>query len=719
MHNLFQFYKKLFVDKSRHGKLNWSSIVSDRDCDSSRSATIIICVHNALESTSTCLTSLVHSVSRPFNIILVDDGSDKPTRRFLRQFVQQTPNVDLICNETARGYTYAANQGLKASQADYSILLNSDTILTDGWLEKIIRCGESDSRIGIVGPLSNAASYQSIPELATDKGTWKNNKIPKGWSIQSIGKGIEANSQARYPRVPILNGFCLAIKRQVIERIGYLDEKTFSEGYGEENDYCFRASSAGFQLTVCDDVYIFHSKSRSFGSTRRNVLAKKNGAVLAAQYGKKFVKKKVKELLQHPELGDIRTKFREMVIHHTPDMSNPSQSTDFRILYLLPVKGFSGGAHSVVQEARGMRDMGGFVQIAIPLKYHQLYDKNYPDYPKELFYYYESDDALVKYAGNFAICIATIFVTVKILNQIVQEFPRVNPAYYIQDYEPWFEPETSPLHQEALHSYNLIPHIFAFAKTDWIRETVIAHHGLTVHKVEPSVDHAIYYPNFFSIRYQKPITICAMVRPSTPRRNAAITMAILKYVSQKYGDRIRVEIFGVNDNDSNLKKLDLDFTFINHELCTQREVAELLRKSDIFVDFSTYQAFGRTGLEAMACGCAVILPKKGGVSEYARHNENCLLVDTSNEELIKNALCTLIENGEIRHRLRENGISIAGEYSVHKASLSILRLFQTCLRNRQDELSAIQYLPTLKTYKNSKSIQNSIRSSGRSVVEFR
>ena len=64
------------------------------------------------------------------------------------------------------------------------------------------------------------------------------------------------------------------------------------------------------------------------------------------------------------------------------------------------------------------------------------------------------------------------------------------------------------------------------------------------------------------------------------------------------------------------------------------EVADLLRRSQLFIDLSEYQAFGRTGLEAMACGCTTILPEAGGSDEYAIDGSNCLRVDTGDREAI-------------------------------------------------------------------------------------
>ncbi|HIE57041.1 MAG TPA: glycosyltransferase, partial [Anaerolineales bacterium] len=216
------------------------------------SVDVIVCVHNAYDDVRRCLESVVRYSSPPYNIILVDDGSQPQTSNYLQQFAADQ-GVRLLRNEQARGYTLAANQGLQASTADYALLLNSDTIATPGWLNGMVACAESDSRIGLVGPLSNTASWQSVPQLFNDQGDWADNALPEDVSVVEMAERIREMSERLYPRIPFLNGFCLMIKRAVLDEVGYFDEDTFGAGYGEENDFCIRARKAGWDLAVADD----------------------------------------------------------------------------------------------------------------------------------------------------------------------------------------------------------------------------------------------------------------------------------------------------------------------------------------------------------------------------------------------------------------------------------------------------------------------------------
>ena len=83
--------------------------------------------------------------------------------------------------------------------------------------------------------------------------------------LVSVAGAVGAAGEASYPGLPTAVGFCMAISRRAIERIGRFDEATFGRGYGEENDFCLRAIAAGMRNVLCDDVYVAHVGGRSFG----------------------------------------------------------------------------------------------------------------------------------------------------------------------------------------------------------------------------------------------------------------------------------------------------------------------------------------------------------------------------------------------------------------------------------------------------------------------
>jgi GT2 family glycosyltransferase len=260
--------------------------------------TIVIPVFNALPETLACLESLNGSTTVPLLVRVIDDASDEPAREALKHYAQDKPWVDVHSFARNRGYTFASDYGVREARTSWVVLLNSDTVLTRGWLENMLACAHSDPSIAFVGPLSNAASYQSVPELYDASKKWKINRLPPGMTPQDMADIVRRVSVRDYPEVPILNGFCTLMKRSAFIELGGLNSTAFPAGYGEENDLCFRAGKAGLKLAVADDVYVYHVKSASFGSSRRQELTKAGNAALA-------------KLHPDVDIGALTARFRE------------------------------------------------------------------------------------------------------------------------------------------------------------------------------------------------------------------------------------------------------------------------------------------------------------------------------------------------------------------------------------------------------------------------
>jgi GT2 family glycosyltransferase len=120
--------------------------------------------------------------------------------------------------------------------------------------------------------------------------------------------------------VPLDNGFCYAIRRGLIEKIGYFDEENFPQGYGEEDDFCLRAGAAGFMCAVATDAYVFHVKSATFTSDRRKPLVEAGVEVLRRKHSPERLKAAVETLKRHPELRRIRTRIADRLRDLAPPL---------------------------------------------------------------------------------------------------------------------------------------------------------------------------------------------------------------------------------------------------------------------------------------------------------------------------------------------------------------------------------------------------------------
>lgn len=274
---------------------------------------IIVCVHNALDDVKKCLDSVIQNTHYNYRILLVNDGSDAETTDFLRRFSRQHQHCNLLENKEPLRYTYAANQGMRHSVAPIVVMLNSDTVVPTNWLKRMMETLFSAPNIGMTGPLSNAASWQSVPNIFDDSGDWAVNYLPDNHDLESFAKLIHRISEKEFPRVDFLNGFCLAIKREVITAIGYFDEVTFPQGYGEENDYCLRARDAGFELAVADHAYVYHAKSRSYQHAERQKLSLGSSIGLIKKHGAPRVKQGLESIRHHPVLVRFRMRLKKVL----------------------------------------------------------------------------------------------------------------------------------------------------------------------------------------------------------------------------------------------------------------------------------------------------------------------------------------------------------------------------------------------------------------------
>ena len=183
-----------------------------------RTIDIVVCVHNALPYVVKCLESVERTTRPADRLVIVDDGSESATEQYLREFALRRSNTVLHRNPVAGGYTRAANIGMSLSTAEVVVLLNSDTIVAGDWQLKLADALFATPGGGIAGPMSNAASYQSIPDHLGTPDQTAVNQLPPGVDVATMDAYCEEWSSAdALPLVPIIHGFCLAVRREVLE----------------------------------------------------------------------------------------------------------------------------------------------------------------------------------------------------------------------------------------------------------------------------------------------------------------------------------------------------------------------------------------------------------------------------------------------------------------------------------------------------------------------
>lgn len=301
-----------------YGHAHWSWLPGSK-----LTVDIVICVYNAIEETLGCLASVVQHTTIPHTITIVNDKSDESTRDQLRQFVHGKPWIRLIENETSLGYTRSANIGLSSSAAEWVVLLDSETIVVPGWLEGMLEVTTLRPDVAMVGPLSNAASWQSVPELHDTKAGWSANPLPEGFAPADVGQLVGELSSREFPDATLLDGFCTLMRLDVVAQVGYLDEVAFPTEYGAENDLCLRVRKAGYSLAVADHVYVYHVESASFGRSRRSEPSRRGTAQLLAKHPDVDITAARRDMAELTSLIELRKKLRRALVRPA---SSPSSA---------------------------------------------------------------------------------------------------------------------------------------------------------------------------------------------------------------------------------------------------------------------------------------------------------------------------------------------------------------------------------------------------------
>jgi GT2 family glycosyltransferase/glycosyltransferase involved in cell wall biosynthesis len=220
---------------------------------------VVVPVYGAAAELAACLMSLRRHTNLEKNrLVLVIDGPQEPA---VEEAVEIAGEAVILRNPSRRGFVRSVNRGMTSSDRDV-ILLNSDTEVTAGWLEKLQAAAWSHPAIATVTPFSNNATIASLPRSA------EVNALPTGWTVDGFAALVERVATRERPRLPTGVGVCLYIKRKALDRLGLFDETNFGLGYGEESEFCFRALKAGFLNVLDDATFIWHAGHRSFGASR-------------------------------------------------------------------------------------------------------------------------------------------------------------------------------------------------------------------------------------------------------------------------------------------------------------------------------------------------------------------------------------------------------------------------------------------------------------------
>ncbi|MGH7042658.1 MAG: glycosyltransferase, partial [Acetobacteraceae bacterium] len=220
---------------------------------------VVVPVHGQADAVGACLRAVLATVPAGTRVVVVDDASPEPGLRRDLRALATTGLIRLIRHRVPRGFPAAANAGMAACPGRDVVLLNSDTLPSPGWIERLQAVAGRAPDIGSVTPLSNNAGIVSYPGPA---GATPMPDAAGGAWLADLAWRVHG---ARTVGIPVGVGFCLYVRRACWAEAGPFRARLFAQGYGEETDFCLRARARGWRHVAAPGVFVGHRSGLSFG----------------------------------------------------------------------------------------------------------------------------------------------------------------------------------------------------------------------------------------------------------------------------------------------------------------------------------------------------------------------------------------------------------------------------------------------------------------------
>jgi GT2 family glycosyltransferase/glycosyltransferase involved in cell wall biosynthesis len=238
---------------------------------------IIIPLYRGRAQAQRCIESVLADPDRPAGrVIAIDDHSPEPgLSRWLDRLAARG-QIKLLRNRRNRGFVASVNIGVDEAGTHDVVLLNSDTEVAAGWLARLAGHAYATPRVASVSPFSNNATICSYPDIAGSAPAF-------GLGVTELDAACRVANAGRTVDLPTTVGFCMYVRRAALADVGRFDTETFGRGYGEENDFCLRATARGWRHLLACDTFVYHEGSVSFG-LRASAAAQRGMAAVCERY---------------------------------------------------------------------------------------------------------------------------------------------------------------------------------------------------------------------------------------------------------------------------------------------------------------------------------------------------------------------------------------------------------------------------------------------------
>ncbi len=664
---------------SRKRKTTWNIIRNDNS-KKNRSIDIIIPVYDAYEDFKRCIESILSTDNNiDYNIIVVEDKSkDERIKSYLRYIESSVDNIRVISNSTNKGFIKSVNTAALRSKKDL-IILNSDTVVTNHWLDEVFNCAYSNEKIATVTPLSNNATICSVPNPNIY------NKIPKGLTIQDFADLVlKAGSDLAMDciQLPTGIGFCLFVKRKVIDEIGLFDE-IYGRGYNEENDFCMRAYENGYIHACCTKAFVYHKGKASFKDIQ-SILEEKNRKILIDRYPR--YTELVEDFCEHNPLRNLQKRILERVLSHYDDYIT------------IGIDGQLLKRNILTGTERYILALINFIQNTDKKEKYIVYSAQLPE--KE-----------IKLKDNFTRRHGTDSMSILLDSEKIDVFHKTFQCFTVEDLLLLLKARASVITMHDLILYNnnnyfdteidakryrmvmqlsaqLADKIIAISHHN--KREIIDNLGVPKEKIEV-IYHGIdekFKPisnikllDGFKQKYKLSDGYILIIGTDFPHKN--IKRAVIAYmrIISEMASPPQLVIVGPSTSRKRRRNL-VELTKKVEEIrimnyIDDEDIVLLYNCAKMLIFPSLYEGFGLPILEAMACGVPVVASNATSIPEVA--GDAAILVDAKNEEELYEAMLVVLRDEKIRESLIRKGFDRAKEFNWNDTARRTVEVYKKAL----------------------------------------
>jgi GT2 family glycosyltransferase len=555
-------------------------------------------------------------------IIVADDASGAEALAALREI----DGIEVIAGSENAGFAANVNRGLRASSPERDVVvLNSDIEARPGWLACLQYAAAEDGDIGIVG-----ARLLYPDGRIQFAGTVRNLGAPEWFDHRYRFKPADWGPAGLASSALAVTGACMYVKREVIERVGLLDER-YPMAY-EDVDWCLRTWQAGFRVMYFPAASLYHHESVTRGTDVGD-------------------RERISQRIFWEQWGDF---------FDARDVLTPGGK--LRIAYVTEGTGIGGGHRDIFEHLNRLQERGHEVSLYTLGEQPDWFDLRAPVHSFE--YYDELVEAL---APLDAIKVATWWNTASPVWQA--SVLRGSPVYFVQDIETSYYPDDERTRHAVIDSYR--PEFRYMTISSWNRER-LRELGLDAELIPPGID----LENFRPLpEVERRGDMVLAIGRTNPLKNLPLTLDAWRTLER----RPELCLFGIEP------ELASEPGMRHVQAPSDEQVNELFNEASVFIQTSTHEGFALPPLEAMATGCAVVCTDAHGNRDFCVDGENCLMPE-ANPDAVGAALARLLDDPGLRERLGRAGIETAKPYAWETRIDALEQFFEQVARPSAEPL---------------------------------